>query len=176
MNLIDLFETQRADRPRSVGGILWDVASNTDDDDGTDVWRLELPGFLMWVPVGAMALWLVAYIAGIFPYIGHYEHSSPDEFAPYLPTGPSEMLLVKGQEAFIDYTVESEDGYKGEVAIDIRPVPAHRPTADMKRVSGIETGTLKVTIPATGIYRFHHAAEANSHRKGLSYSVTWGAK
>ena len=176
MGLIEFFSSQRADRPRSAGDVLWDVAFNPDDEDGVVLGRLELPGFVIWVPVGAVLLWLVSYISGVFPYLGHYQHRSPDEAASYIPTGPTHMLLFEGQEAFIDYEIESAEGYNGDIAIDIRPLPAHRPSPAMQRLNGTDRGTLKVTIPATGVYRFHHQAEQGSHRKGLSYSVTWGAR
>jgi len=159
-----------------VSGLLFGPAPNGEDDDGSI--GLERRGtlftFSLWIVIVPLVVWLLAYISALFPYLGYYHYGRQGMLVSYVPTGLRNMILFEGQEAFINYDVDSTPGSNGDVTFDIRPWPAIHPTPAMQRVNGKTSGTVKVTIPKTGFYRFHHAA--GTRRESLSYTVTWGAK
>lgn len=176
MSLFDMFHHRQSGPSDWARGMLFGPAPNGEDDD--DRIGLERRGtlftFSIWIVIIPVVLWLLAYISTLFPYLGYYHYGRQGMMVSYIPTGLRNMILFKGQEAFLHYDVDSKPGFNGEVTFDIRPWPAIGATPAMQRVSGKKSGTVKVTIPETGIYRFHHAA--GNRRESLSYTVTWGAK
>ena len=176
MSLFDMFSPQPRSPSQIVGGLLFGPSPNGEDDDGATgaERRGTLFTFSIWIVIVPVVLWLLAYISALFPYLGYYHYGREGMVVSYIPTGLRNMILFKGQEAFLHYDVDSKPGFNGEVTFDIRPWPAIGATPAMQRVSGKKSGTVKVTIPQTGIYRFHHAA--GNRRESLSYTVTWGAK
>jgi hypothetical protein len=159
-----------------ISALIFGMAPNSEDyaaGIGPER-RGTLFTFSIWLIIAPLTVWLLAYISGLFPYLGWYQYSRDGMLVSYIPSGPRTMILFKGQEAFINYEVDSKSGPNGEVTIDIRPWPALEASPAQHRVSGKTSGTVKVTIPETGVYRFHHGA--GNLRESLTYSVTWGAK
>jgi hypothetical protein len=176
MSLSDIFASPRFSPAQFIGGLLFGTAPNGEDHDGGmgPERRGMLLTFSVWLVIVPLVLWLLAYISGLFPYLGYYHYGRHGMLVSYVPTGLNTMILFKGQEAFIHYEVDSEPGFNGQVAVDIRPWPAIGASLAMQRVSGKQSGTVRVIIPETGLYRFHHAA--GNRLESLSYTVTWGAK
>jgi hypothetical protein len=156
MSLFDMFSSQRGNPSQFIGGLLLGPAPNGEDDDGGigPERRGTLITFSAWFVIVPLVLWLLAYISGLFPYLGYYNYSRDGMLVSYLPTGMNNMVLFKGQEAFITYDVDSKPGFDGTVYVDIRPWPALDSTPAMQTVSGKQSGTVKVSIPETGLYRF----------------------
>jgi hypothetical protein len=178
MSLFDMFSSPRFSPSQFVGGLLFGPAPHGEDDDGGigPERRGTLIRFSAWFVIVPLMLWLLAYISGLFPYLGYYNYSRDGMLVSYAPTGLRNMVLFKGQEAFIHYDVDSKPGFDGTVYVDIRPWPALDGTPAMRTISGTQTGTVKVTIPETGLYRFYHGTGPMAYREDMTYSVTWGAK
>jgi len=144
--------------------------------------RLPLPGFGKIGVFGIgliLALWLFLYISTLFPYLGHTQRS--ETLSPGMSTnggigtiGLSTMFLIEGQQAFFNYDVQSQNG--GKVQFDLRPISQISATDQEKLVAGGEAGTLEFTVPATGLYNFHHDFALSGMRSTTSYSASWGAR
>jgi hypothetical protein len=172
-----LFKPHRSDPAEMAGQLLFGARPNDDENSqGRTIASGTLLNLSGWVFVAALGLWLMAYISGAFPYLGSYKYSRQGTVVTNTALGPHHMLLFKGQEAFIDYEIDSAASDRGEVFLDIQPWPAANWTPAMKRISGKNKGTLTITVPETGIYRFHHANGPSAYRENLTYSVTWGAR
>lgn len=179
MRWSDMFHHRQSGPSDWATGLLFGPAPHGEDDDGNSI-GLERRGtvvtFSIWIVVVPLVVWLLAYISGAFPYLGTYHYGRQGMAATYIPTGLRNMILFEGQEAFIHYEVDSKSGFDGTVYIDIRPWPALTHTPAMHTVSGKAAGTVKVTIPKTGLYRFYHGTGPMAYREDMTYSVTWGAK
>jgi hypothetical protein len=165
--------------PEQVAGqILFGAPPNDEDyDEGNATASGTLLSVSGWVLVAVLGLWLMAYVSGAFPYLGTYEYSRQGMVVTNTALGSRNMLLFKGQEAFIDYEIDSTANDRGEVYLDIQPWPAAKWTPAMRRISGKNKGTLTITVPETGVYRFHHHANGPfPYGENLTYSVTWGAR
>ncbi|MCL9981871.1 MAG: hypothetical protein NBV60_01820 [Erythrobacter sp.] len=178
MGLFDMHNQRQTGPSDWAAGLLFGPAPNGEDDEGGigPEYRGTLIRFSIWIVIVPLVAWLLAYISGLFPYLGYYHYSRDGMAATYIPAGPRTMVLFEGQKAFIDYEVDSKKGFDGTVFIDIRPWPALDHTPEMHTISGKTSGRLEVTIPKTGLYRFYHGAGPMAYREDMSYSVTWGAK
>lgn len=178
MSLLDPFGQRSSSLSGLIGGLLFGPAPNGEDDDGGigPEHRGTLTTFSIWLVIIPLVAWLLGYISALFPYLGYYHYNRQGMAASYVPFGPGTMVLFKGQEAFIEYDVDSKPGFDGTVYIDIRPWPALNHTPAMHTVSGKSSGTVKVTIEQTGLYRFFHGTGPMAYREDMSYTVTWGAK
>ena len=172
-----LFELHRPDPAEMAGQMLFGAPPN---DAGNDHGRAKIGGTLLSISgsvlAAALGLWLIAYISGAFPYLGTYEYSRQGKVVTNTELGAGHMLLFKGQEAFIDYEIDSPSGDRGEVYLDIQPWPTTNWTPAMRTISGKNDGILTITVPETGIYRFHFANGPSAYREDMTYSVTWGAR
>lgn len=172
-----IFKQHRSDPAEMAGQLLFGAPPNDDEnDEGRAIASGTLLSVSGWVLVAALGLWLMAYVSGAFPYLGTYEYSRQGRVVTNTALGPGHMLLFKGQEAFMDYEIDSAASDRGEVYLDIQPWPAAKLTPAMRRISGKNRGTLTITVPETGVYRFHHANGPSAYRENLTYSVTWGAR
>jgi hypothetical protein len=170
------FFTLHCPDPAEMTGQLLFSATPIEYDHGTTMVSGTLLRVSSSVLIAALGLWLMGYISGAFPYLGTYEYTRQNMMVSITSIGPGNMLLFKGQEAFIDYEIDSADGFRGEVYLDIQPWLIKNYTPAMRKISGKNKGTLTITVPETGVYRFHLANGPLAHRENLTYSATWGAR
>ncbi|MCB2059777.1 MAG: hypothetical protein KDE21_04675 [Novosphingobium sp.] len=128
--------------------------------------------------VGALCLWLFAYISGLYPYLGTARDDTRS--APGVSTslgkfgiGVSTMLLFEGQTAFFEYESTSAES---EITLDVKPVTTLGYSDAMQRVRGEASGTAEFPITKTGLYRFRHEPALGRRYGQTKYSVSWGAR
>jgi len=140
------------------------------------VWKLS--GTAFYVVLGALCLWVFAYVSGLYPYLGvagDNNRSGPgfSSSAGKYDFGLGTMLLFKGQTAFIEYDATSAEG---EVTLDVKPAGTLGFSDKRIRVKGKAVGTLEVPIESTGIYNFRHEPALGRAYGHTQYSVRWGAR
>jgi len=133
---------------------------------------------VIYVLVGALCLWLFAYISGLYPYLG--TGGDDNRSAPGVSTslgkfdfGLRTMLLFEGQTAFIEYESESPEG---EITLDVKPIATLGYSDAMQRVRGQASGTAEFPIAKTGLYTFRHEPALGRTYGRTDYSVSWGAR
>ena len=133
---------------------------------------------VFYVLVGALCLWLFAYISGLYPYLGTARDDTSS--APGVSTslgkfgvGVSTMLLFEGQTAFFEYESTSPES---EITLDVKPVTTLGYSKAMRRIRGEAGGTVEFPIAKTGFYRFLHEPALVRRYGRTRYTVSWGAR
>ncbi len=164
-------------RQSFLTGMLAGPHPNTDGPSANEtVGRFRLFAIGGKSVLAVVAIWLFCYISTIFPYLGTYHYSFVDGVRDEYSVGTRNMLLFKGQTAFIEFETDGADGYEGTVYIDIMPWPGTTKSPNMLALNGEKNGILSVPVETTGIYVFHNRVGSMAYRENLEYRVTWGAK
>lgn len=148
----------------------WDGSTDR-ETTGTGT-LLSIGGKTVAIILGA---WLLAYASGALSWLGEYSFSYADRVRSETRLGLSNMVLVKGQRAYIKYDVHSMDGYDGNIFFDIRPWPFIKSSPAMIRRSGDQQGVLEIIVPSTGFYQFYHGVGPMAYQQPLRYQANWGA-
>lgn len=125
-----------------------------------------------------LALWVLAYGSGLFPYLGSGEledyHAPPFRGEPgyNMGFGTSTMLLFEGQTAFYEYQSTSP---QSDITFDVKPLSVLGYSPAMKRVKGVASGRIEFPIAKTGLYNFRHGPAMGRPYGLTAYSASWGA-
>jgi hypothetical protein len=173
----DLDRHSGPNRPSVLTGLL----SNPWPNGGGDTENESVGSFILFriagkVVIAFAALWLFGYVSTLFPYFGRYHYSFANGVRDEHFIGGDQMLLFKGQTAFIEYETKGAEGYEGQIYIDIVPWAGPRPSPHKMALNGKQTGVLEVTIPKTGVYVFRSSIGPMAYRENIEYTVNWGAR
>lgn len=150
--------------------------------------RIELGGSAL-VAASAIGvvvvLWVVAYLSGLAPWLGHVDKTHRDASSVGLSVaagttsgggfGPTSFAFLEGQEVFIDYDVTIR---RGAVLINVLEYAGMEHVL-WQTIPQSGAGTAAVRIPRTGLY--HIAVEPTvvggvGRGYDLDISATWGAR
>jgi hypothetical protein len=123
-----------------------------------------------------IAIWLFGYISTIFPYLGTYHYRYADGIRDEHDIGVRNMLLFKGQTAFLEYDINSADRSEGKVYIAIERWRPLGNASDKLEIQGRKKGVLTMPVNKTGFYTFYSGIGIMAYRQNLKYTVTWGAR
>jgi hypothetical protein len=126
--------------------------------------------------LAVIAIWLFGYISTIFPYLGTYHYRYADGVIEQHDIGLRNVMLFKGQTAFLEYDIDSPDRPEGKIYIAIKPWRPLGSGSNKLAVQGRKKGVLTMPVNKTGYYTFYSRIGVAGRRKNLQYTVTWGAR
>ena len=145
--------------------------------------RLPLPSWLFYPFTAVAALWVFAYVSGLFPYLGHSSGTHETTFGGFGRTGVNigsakpwqghVVPMIKGQTVFVDYDVKIDSGYA-----TLSITQGYISLRQLKHIElrGTTQGRLSVEADATGFYRIQMRPLADDVKtpSKLTYSFSWG--
>lgn len=138
---------------------------------------MRIPARIFYAFTAVLSIWVFCFYSGLIPYLGSgkvNDYAGPG-FSSALGSfsiGTKTMLLLKGQNAFIEYRSTSP---QSEMAFDVKPLTTLGFSDRMQRIHGTGSGRVEFPIQKSGIYRFRtRPAPARSFGRS-AYTVSWGA-
>ena len=141
-------------------------------------------GFVGIALLGALALWIGGYSAGICPWLGYASQSGSSINIGRFPVGEAStgkfrlgfgtFVFFKGQTIIVSYKAKIAAGC---LSIHVWQWAVQGAGADYNNcVAANGTGEWAVPVTATGLYHVFVTPRTVGGRWDMSYSVWWGAR